>query len=397
MRDAVIVEAVRTPVAKGKPGGALSSVHPTDLLSYSLSALVDRTGIDPGIVDDVIIGTVGQVGKQAGNIGRRGVLAAGYPESVPATTIDRQCGSSQQAISFAAQGLIAGAYDVVVAGGVESMSSVPIGSARLGLDWTGERMAARYPEGLVVQGVGAELIAARWGLSREQLDAYAVMSQQRAAAATERGAFDRQIVPVKVTREDGSVELVMHDESIRPGTTAEALAGLKSAYFDAAVAERFPEIGWHITAGNSSTLNDASSALLLTTSEKAAQLGLRPRARLHTMVATGSDPLLMLSGVIPATEKILARSGLSLDDIDLFEVNEAFASVVLAWQKDTGVSLDKVNVNGSGISIGHPLGASGARIMTTLIDNLEQSGGRIGLQTMCEGGGMANATIIELL
>jgi acetyl-CoA acyltransferase len=398
MPEAVIVEAVRTPVGKGKPGGALSGVHPVDLLATALSAVVERTGIDPGLIDDVIGGTVSQVGQQAANITRWGVLAAGYPESVPATTVDRQCGSSQQAVHFAAQGVIAGAYDIVVAAGVESMSRVPMGSNVLpGTDPFGPSIRARYPEGLVQQGISAELIAARWGLSREDQDGFALASHLKAAAAQERGAFERQIVPVKAPGPEGELTEVRHDESIRPGTTLEKLGTLKPAFYHEALAERFGQIGWNVTAGNSSPVNDGASALLIMTPSRAKELGLTPRARLHTFAVAGDDPLLMLTGVIPATRKVLQRSGLTLADIDLFEVNEAFASVVLAWQKEFGVPFDKINVNGGALAIGHPLGASGARIMTTLVDALEERGARFGLQTMCEAGGLANATIIERL
>ncbi|MGY1743912.1 thiolase family protein [Blastococcus sp. SYSU D00695] len=399
MRDAVIVEAVRTPVGKGKPGGSLSGVHPVDLLAGALEAVVERSGIDPALVDDVIVGCVSQAGEQAANIARRAALAAGLPEHVPATTVDRQCGSSQQAVSFAAQGVIAGAYDVAVVGGVESMSRVRMGSAAQGAeDLGGERYAARYPEGGVSQGVAAELIAARWGLSRTQLDAYAARSHARAAEAWAAGLFADQVVPVKARGADGSLALVTTDETVRPGTDLETLARLRPAFADDAVAARFPQItDWRVTAGNSSPLNDGAAALLVTTSERARELGLRPRARIHTSTVVGDDPLMMLTAVVPATARVLQRAGLSIDDIDLFEVNEAFASVVLAWQAETGVTTDKVNVNGGGISIGHPLGASGARIMTTLVDTLHQRGARYGLQTMCEAGGLANATILERL
>ncbi|SEO77045.1 thiolase family protein [Trujillonella endophytica] len=398
MRDAVIVEAVRTPVGKGKPGGSLSGVHPVDLLAGALDSVVERAGIDPALIDDVIVGCVSQAGEQAANIARRATLAAGYPEAVPSTTVDRQCGSSQQAVHFAAQGVISGAYDVAVVGGVESMSRVPMGSAAQGVeDFAGERYAARYPDGGVGQGVAAELIAARWGLSRSQLDSYAARSHARAAEAWGAGLFADQVVPVKARQADGSLALVTTDETVRRGTDLEALARLRPAFADEATAARFPEIDWRVTAGNSSPLNDGAAALLVMTSEKARELGLRPRARIHTMTVVGDDPLMMLTAVMPATEKALRRAGLSIGDIDLFEVNEAFASVVLAWQAETGVTTDKVNVHGGGISIGHPLGASGARIMTTLVDALHQRGARYGLQTMCEAGGLANATILERL
>ena len=398
MRDAVIVEAVRTPVGKGKPGGSLSGVHPADLLAGVLESVVERAGVDPAVVDDVIVGCVSQAGEQAANIARRATLGAGYPEQVPATTVDRQCGSSQQALSFAAQGVISGAYDVAVVGGVESMSRVPMGSAAQGVaDFAGERYTARYPDGGVSQGVAAELIAARWGLSRSQLDGYAARSHARAAEAWRAGLFAEQVVPVKARQGDGSLALVTTDETVRPGTDLETLARLRPAFYDERVAARFPEIDWRVTPGNSSPLNDGAAALLVTTSDRARELGLTPRARIHTTTVVGNDPLMMLTAVIPATEKVLRRAGLSIDDIDLFEVNEAFASVVLAWQAETGVTTDKVNVHGGGISIGHPLGASGARIATTLVDALHQRGARFGLQTMCEAGGLANATIFERL
>jgi acetyl-CoA acyltransferase len=398
MRDAVIVEAVRTPVGKGKPGGALHGVHPVDLLATALAAVVERSGIDPELIDDVIGGVVDQVGDQAMNTTRWAVLAAGLPESVPATSVDRQCGSSQQAVHFAAQGVMAGAYDVVIAAGVESMSRVPMWSNVLpDSDPFGPAVAARYPEGLVPQGVSAELIATRWGIGRAEQDAFALQSHQRAAAATAGGLFERQIVPVKAPRADGSVQEVLTDETIRPDSTLEKLAGLRPAFYTPELAERFPQLAWQVTAGNSSPINDGASALLITTSEIAARLGLTPKARLHSFAVVGDDPIYMLTAIIPATAKVLARAGLSLDRIDLFEVNEAFASVVLAWQKETGVSLDKVNVNGGAIAIGHPLGASGARLMTTLVDALHERGARYGLQTMCEAGGQANATILERL
>jgi acetyl-CoA acyltransferase len=398
MRDAVIVEAVRTAVGKGKPGGALSGVHPVELFASSLGALVERSGVDPATVDDVIGGSVDQVGEQAMNTTRWAWLSAGFPESVPATTVDRQCGSSQQAVSFAAQGVLAGAYDVVVAGGVESMSRVPMWSnVPAGKDPFGPAIAARYPDGLVPQGISAELIAAKWNLSRTELDEFALASHEKAAQARGDGRFAGEIVPIKAPQADGSVREVADDESIRPGGTLDVLAGLRPAFHSDAMAARFPEIGWRVTAGNSSPVNDGSAALLITSGERAAALGLRPRARLHSFAVVGDDPIHMLTGVIPATAKVLRRAGLSIDDIDLFEVNEAFSSVVLAWQRETGVPSEKINVNGGAIAIGHPLGASGARIMTTMVNALEQRGGRYGLQVMCEAGGLANATIIERL
>jgi len=393
MRDAVIVEAVRTPIGKGKPGGALHGVHPVELLAGTIRELIERTGIEPALVDDVIGGTVSQVGEQSYNTTRWAALSAGLPESVPATTVDRQCGSSQQAVHFAAQGVISGAYDIVIAGGVESMSRVPMGSAVLpGTDPFGPGIAERYPEGLVPQGISAELIAAKWGLSRAELDDFAATSHQRAAQAWAEGRFGSQVVPV--TTANGLVE---RDESVRPGTTAEVLAGLRPAFANDAMSKRFPQIDWSVTAGNSSPINDGAAALLIMSGERAEQLGLRPLARLHSFAVVGDDPLMMLTAVIPATEKVLRRSGLTLADIDLFEVNEAFSSVVLAWQRETGADLAKVNVNGGAIALGHPLGASGARIMGTLVNALHQRGARYGLQTMCEAGGLANATILEAL
>ena len=388
-RDAVIVGAVRTPIGKGKANGALHGVKSADLLAHSLRELVDRTGIDPAQIDDVISGAVTQVGDQAANIARNALLGAGFPESVPGTTVDRQCGSSQQAISFAAQGVVAGAYDIVIAAGVESMGRVPMGTNILpGSDPFGDAFSQRYSEGLVPQGISAELIAAKWGLSRTQLDDFSAGSHEKAAAATKAGLFDNELVPIAG---------LATDEIIRPGTTVETLAGLKPAFYNEAYATRFPQINWEITAGNSSPLSDGSAAVMITSSDTAKRLGLRPRARIHTATVVGSDPLYMLTGVIPATEKVLARAGLTISDIDLFEVNEAFAPVVLAWAADTGADLAKTNVNGGAVAIGHPLGASGARLMTTLVNALEQRGARYGLQTMCEAGGMANATIIERL
>ncbi|MDF2978682.1 MAG: fadA [Actinomycetospora sp.] len=399
MRDAVIVDAVRTPLAKGRPGGAYAQVHPVELHAHVLRALVDRTGLDPAEVDDVVGGAVGQVGEQSGNTTRFAALAAGFPESVPGVTVDRQCGSSQQALSFAAQGVVAGAYDIAIASGVESMSRIPIGSQALvdGVrqDVAGPSVAGRYAPGLVPQGVSAELIARRWDLSRTQLDEFALASHQKAAAAWADGRFAAEVAPLKSPRADGSLERLETDETIRPGTTAEALAGLRPAFADPRWTERFGDIDWTVTAGNASPYNDGAAALLVTTSEVAAAHGWTPRARVHTATATGDDPVLMLTGIIPATAKVLARAGLSLSDIDAFEVNEAFASVVLAWIAETGADPARVNVHGGAISIGHPLGASGARLATTLLGVLDRTGGRYGLQTMCEAGGTANATIVE--
>ncbi|MFI6503278.1 thiolase family protein [Nonomuraea typhae] len=385
MRDAVIVQAVRTPVGKGKPNGALAGVHPVELLAHTLRTLVERSGVDPALVDDVIGGTVDQVGEQAMNTTRYAWLSAGFPDSVPAVTVDRQCGSSQQAVHFAAQGVIAGAYDLVVACGVESMGRVPMWSnVPPGKDPFGPGVAARFPGGLVPQGVSAELIAAKWSLSREQMDAFAASSHAKASAAD----FSAELAPIAGLH---------HDESVRPATTVEVLAGLKPAYEDPVWTERFPQIDWSVTAGNTSPINDGAAAVLITTGENAARLGLRPLARLHSFAVTGSDPVLMLTGVVPATEKVLKRAGLRLDDIDLFEVNEAFASVVLAWQQETGADMSRVNVKGGAIALGHPLGASGARIMTTLVNAMRERGARYALQTMCEAGGLANATILEAL
>ena len=392
MTDAYIVDAVRTGSGKGKAGGGLSGVHPVDLLATVLESLTERAGIDPGEVDDVIAGCVTQAGEQAVNIGRNAVFAAGFPESVPATTVDRQCGSSQQAAAFAAQGVMAGYYDIVIACGVESMSRAPMFSALQGKDAYGERVAARYPGGLITQGISAEIISARWKFDREALDTYAATSHQRAAAATERGDFANEIIPVRI---DGRT--FASDETIRGGTTVEGLAGLQPAFLGDPAADRFPEIEWSITAGNSSPLTDAASAVLIMSERAVRRLGLTPRARFHSFSVTGDDPVLMLTGIIPATRKVLDRTGLSIEDIDAYEVNEAFAPVPLAWQTDLAADPARLNKRGGAIALGHALGASGARLLTTLLNTLEADGGRYGLQTMCEGGGMANATIIERL
>jgi acetyl-CoA acyltransferase len=392
MTDAVIVDAVRTP--GGKRNGKLRNWHAADLGSEPLKALVERNDLDPALVDDVIMGCVMQVGEQSLNVGRNAVLAAGYPESVPATTIDRQCGSSQQALHFGAQGVIAGAYDVVIGGGVEVMTRTPMGSSvvrDLGYPF-GPRMMNRYAErgGLVGQGEGAELIAEQWDISREALDEYSVRSHQRAAQATAEGRFERELIPVAVKDDDraDTDELVTTDEGIRPDSSVETLANLKPAFR--------PENG-RVTAGNSSQITDGASGVLIMSEEKANALGLTPRARFHAFAVAGSDPITMLTGPIPATKSVLEKAKLTLDDMDVIEINEAFASVVLAWQKEFGADLDKVNVNGGAIALGHPLGASGAKLMSTLLNELERTQGRYGLLTMCEGGGMANATIIERL
>ncbi|CAI7974743.1 MULTISPECIES: thiolase family protein [unclassified Parafrankia] len=381
MRDAVIVEALRTPT--GKRNGSLSGVHPTDLSAHVLASLAERAGVDPALVDDVVWGCVGQVGEQTFDIARNAALGAGWPETVTGVTVDRQCGSGQQAVHFAAAGLIAGQYDVVVAGGVESMSRVPMGSSLMDKVPFGERYLARYNGAFPDQGIGAEMIAERWGLSRTQLDEFALLSHERAAAAQDDGRFDEQIIPV--TLADGTV--ASKDEGIRRGGTVEGLAQLRTAFKPDGV----------ITAANSSQISDGSSALLMTTSEKAAELGLRPVARVHTAVLAGTDPVIMLTAPIPATQKVLAKSGLKLDDIGAFEVNEAFASVPLAWLADIGADPKALNPNGGAIALGHPLGGSGTRLMTTLIYHMRDNGIRYGLQTMCEGGGQANATILELL
>ncbi|MBI5090754.1 MAG: thiolase family protein [Actinobacteria bacterium] len=388
MPTAVIIDAVRTPL--GRRNGKLKDWHPVDLAAETMKALVDRTGIDPALVDDVIMGCVMQVGEQAVNVARNAVLAAGWPDDVPGTTIDRQCGSSQQAAHFAAQGVMAGAYDVVVASGVEVMTRVPMGASmadgKFGFSF-GPAVGARYaPEGgLVPQGISAELIADKWGLTREALDEFGVRSQEYARRATDEGRFQSQILPVMGA--DG--ELMTVDEGLRE-TTMESLAKLKPAF-------RPEEEGGRVTAGNSSQITDGAASILIMSEEKAAALGLTPRARFVDFSLAGDDPRMMLTAPIPATHKVLARAGLTMDDIDLVEINEAFASVVLAWEAELHPDMSRVNVNGGAIALGHPLGCSGARLMTTLLNELERTGGRYGLQTMCEGGGMANATIIERL
>jgi acetyl-CoA acyltransferase len=402
MTTAVIVDAIRTP--GGKRNGQLSGWHPADLLAEVLKATAERNDLDPALVDDVITGCVMQVGNQGLNVGRNAVLAAGWPESVPATTIDRQCGSSQQSMHFAAQGVIAGAYDIAIAAGVEVMSTTPMGaSVTPGSFPFGPKAMARYADseyygfkGLIPQGVSAEVIADKWGLSREDLDAFGLKSQQNAARARDEGRFDNELVQVKAMprdKETGELietdAMVTADEGIRD-SSLESLAKLKPAFVP-------EENGGKVTAANSSQISDGASAVLIMSEEKAAELGLTPRARFHTFALAGVDPVTMLTGPIPSTAKALERSGLSMDDIDLFEINEAFASVVLAWQKELGANPDKVNVNGGAIALGHPLGASGAKLMATLLNELERTGGRYGLQSMCEGGGLANATIIERL
>ena len=387
MPTAVIVDAVRTP--GGRRGGKLKDWHPVDLASEVLTAIVERNSLDPELVEDVVMGCVSQTGEQATNVGRNAILAAGWPETVPGTTVDRQCGSSQQAAHFAAQGVIAGVYDVAIAAGVESMTRVPMGSTMQqgpGKPF-GPRMRDRYDNGLVPQGISAELIAEKWSIPREELDELAYNSHMRADTATSEGRFANEIVPIEVRNDDGTVEVFDRDEGIRPTTTMEKLAGLPPVFKEGGV----------VTAGNSSQITDGAAAVLIMSEDKAKELGLRARARFHSFALAGVDPVMMLTGPIPATKKILDKAGLTIDDIDLFEVNEAFASVVAAWLRETGADYDKTNVNGGAMALGHPLGASGAKLMTTLLNELERTGGRYGLQTMCEGGGLSNATIIERL
>ena len=397
MPEAVIVDVVRTASGRGKPGGALASVHPVDLLATVLRTIAERTGLDPATIDDVIGGCVSQVGEQAMNITRSAVLAAGFPEHVPATTVDRQCGSSQQAAMFAAQSIMAGTHDIVIACGVESMSRVPLGSSSTDAETISPSLRTRYPEGFVNQGVSAELIAAKWGLDRATLDAHAARSHRLACEAAASGLFDAEIVPVAVTDADGTTRAHATDETVRPGTNIEALAGLRPSFHSEAYGRRFPQIAWSITPGNSSPLTDGASAALIMSAERATALGLRPRARFVSFAVVGDDPIMMLTGPIPATRRILDRTGLTIDDIDAFEVNEAFSSVPLAWLAETGADPARVNPRGGAIALGHALGSSGTRLLTTLVNHLEHTGGRFGLQTMCEGAGMANASLIERL
>jgi acetyl-CoA acyltransferase len=396
MAEALIVDGVRSPMGKGKPGGALSGLHPAQLLGQVITALLERTGVDPGAVEDVIVGCVSQAGEQSGNIGRMAWLGAGLPEHVPAVTVERKCGSSQQALDFAAQGVLAGAYDLVVVAGVESMSRVPMGCSRIGMDPYGPGMLERYVPGPVSQGVAAELVAARWKLDREQLDEFSARSHALAGQAADSGGYDGEIVPITVPgAEGGGPVLVTADESIRRGTTAEKLAGLKPVFLDEAASARFPEISWSVTAGNSSQITDGAAAMLVVSERRAAELGLRPRAAFRAFGVCGDDPIEMLTAPIPATRKALQRAGLTLDQIAHYEVNEAFASVPLAWQAALDADPDRLNPRGGAIALGHPLGASGVRLMVTMLNALEADGGRYGLQTMCEAGGMANATIVE--
>jgi acetyl-CoA acetyltransferase family protein len=386
VRSAVIVDAVRTPV--GKRNGRLREWHPVDLAAELLNAVRDRNQLDPALVDDVVLGCVMQVGEQAANVARNAVLAAGWPDTVPGTTIDRQCGSSQQAAHFAAQGVIAGAYDVVVAGGVEVMTRVPMGASmadgKFGYPF-GPRLSARYADqgGIVPQGISAELIADKWGITREAMDAFGLRSQQRALEAVSEGRFDRELVAV-LGADGRSME---QDEGLRE-TTLESLARLKPAF-------RSEEDGGRVTAGNSSQISDGASAVLVMSEARAAELGLTPRARFVSFAVAAGDPRLMLTATVPATARVLERAGITLGDVDVVEINEAFASAVLAWAEEHHADMERVNVNGGAIALGHPLGASGTRLLATLLCELERSGGRYGLQTMCEGGGMANATVIE--
>jgi acetyl-CoA acyltransferase len=400
MREAVIVEAVRSPI--GKRNGSLAGTHPVDMLATVLKELAARCGVDPGLVEDHICGCVSQVGEQSLNVGRNAWLAAGFPEEVPSTTVDRQCGSSQQAVHFAAQGVIAGAYDLVVASGVENMSRVPMGSSMAGGMPFSTQLMTRYEGKLVPQGISAELIATRWGLSRAEQDDFGYRSHVRAAAATLEGRLQREIVPLKVAPEGGATQLLEHDEGIRFEPDRQKMATLEPSFRADQFERMFPgQIGWTVTAGNSSQISDGAAAVLIASRDKAEQLGLRPRARFVTFALAGDSPILMLTAPIPATRRALDRAGLTLPDVDVVEINEAFASVVLAWKKELDIPDDwfgeHVNPNGGAIAVGHPLGATGAKLLTTMLHELERRGGRYGLQTMCEGGGMANAMVIERL
>lgn len=392
MREAYIVDAVRTPLAKGKAGGAFDSVHPTDLLAHVLKALVERTGIDPALVDDVVTGCVSQAGEQSATPGRVAWLGAGLPEHVPATTIDRKCGSSQQAVHFAAQGIMSGAYDMAIACGVESMSRVPMGCSRIGADPYGALFKARYVDGLVSQGVSSEFVCHKWGLEREALDAFSARSHALADHARSQGWFEREIIGVPT-----AAGMVLQDETIRAGTTAEKLGQLKASFYTEELANKYPQLQWQTTAGNASQLSDGAAGLLVVSEAMLKQLNLTPRAKIKAVDVCGDDPFYMLTAPIASTQRILKKSGIRLEDIDLYEVNEAFASVPLAWLKELQADVQKLNVRGGSIALGHPLGASGARIMTSLLHALEDGGKKMGLQTMCEAGGMANTTMIEIV
>jgi acetyl-CoA acyltransferase len=390
MRRAVIVDLVRTVFGRGRETGALAACHPVDLYAQALKALLVRTGIDPTLVEDVITGCVIQVAEQSGNIGRQAVLAAGFPESVPAVTLDRKCGSAQQAMDFAAQGVIAGAYDLVIAGGVEMMGRVPMKINRMGKDNLGSALRQRYPDGFVHQGISAELIAARWNITRKQQDMFAERSHRLAAAAYDAGETARDIVPTETP-----TGVVTDDEGLRRDTSVEKLAALKPAFHDAQVASIYPQLRWSVTAGNSSQVSDGAGAVLIAEERTAERLNLKPRAVITHFAVTGDDPILMLTGVIPATRKLVSRAGIDIGNIDAFEVNEAFASVVLSWQKQLKADPERVNIFGGAIALGHPVGASGVRLTGNLLRALEKTGGKLGLQTMCESGGMANATLLE--
>lgn len=392
MTDAVLVDIVRTPSGKGKIGGQLSSLHPVDLLAGTIQHLMARTGIDPGLIEDVIVGVLSQAGRQAINVGRNAALAAGLPETVPGTTVDRQCGSGLQATQFAVSGVISGFYDVVLAGGVEMMSHNPINHAFMGENPWGTKILDRYPGGLVGQGISAELVSARYGYDRDHLDAFALTSHQRAGQAQEAGVFDSEISPVALA--DGELR---SDETIRPQTSLASLATLPPVFRTDRAAERFPEAKWVVTAGNSSPLTDGASVALIMSDTRAARLGLRPRARFVAGAVVGSDPIEMLTGVVPASQRALARGGLTIGDLDAYEVNEAFAPVPLLWQDSLHADPAKLNPYGGAIALGHALGSSGTRLLATLLTRLERSGGRYGLETLCEGQGMANAMIIERL
>lgn len=391
MPRAVIVDVVRSPMGKGKAGGALSSLHPVDLLGQVMKALVERNKLDPGTIDDVLVGCAMQAGEQA-SIARMATLAAGFPIHVPAVAIDRKCGSSQQAVHFAAQGIMAGAYNIAIAAGVESMSRIAFGSNRMKMDDFGPAVRKRFPPGLLSTGAAAELVTARWGITRHELDAYAARSHELAAVAADKGHFKNEIVPINV---EGGV--VTEDESIRRGTTVDGLAQLKPSFENEDLKARFPEISWSITAGNASQITDGAAAVLVMEEQVALRLGLTPRARFVAFDVVADDPVLMLTAPIPATQRVLKKAGLTVGDIDQFEINEAFACVPLAWNREIKVDPARLNPRGGAIALGHPLGCSGARIMTSLLNGLSQTGGRFGLQAICENGGMANAAIIERL
>ncbi len=393
MRRAVIVDVVRSPFGRGREDGALAGIHPVDLYAQVLQGLMTRTRVDPALVEDVITGCVIQVAEQAGNIGRQAVLAAGFPETVPAVTLDRKCGSAQQAMDFAAQGVIAGAYDVVIAGGVEMMGTVPMRVNRMGKDSEGPAFRARYANGLIHQGVAAERVAGKWQITRTEQDAYSARSH--ALATADSVGVERDIIAIAVPQADGNVRTVDRDEGIRPNTSVEKLATLKCAFQDDALGARFPEINWSVTAGNASQVSDGASAMLIMEEQTARRLGLTPRAAITQFAVVGDDPLMMLTAIIPATQKLLKRAGLVIDQVAAYEVNEAFASVPLAWQRELQTDPARLNIYGGAIALGHPVGASGGRLTANLVRALEAKGGRYGLQTMCEAGGMANATLLE--